>query len=311
MRVFVVGASGALGTRLLKQLIERGHEVIGTYRSPEHAERVTSLGATSVRLDILDAGAVLAAVRQAEPDAIVHQATALAQASFGRSLDRTFAPTNQLRTAGTDALVAAAQAVRVPRLVAQSFAPYRYQRAGGPVKTEQDPLDPHLPASARETFTAMNHLDETVTRASGIVLRYGLFYGASDPASERGVLQPIRKRRYPVIGDGGGIMSFIHLDDAAAATVLAVEHGGSGLFNIVDDDPAPMREWVPYLAQVLGAKPPWRIPSWLASIVAGRESVDMLTHCRGASNALARRELGWTPRYPSWRQGFPAAYGRG
>jgi nucleoside-diphosphate-sugar epimerase len=277
--------------------------------TPAHADRVARLGATAVPLDLLDSRAVLDVVGQAKPDAVVHQATALAEATFGRSLDRTFAATNQLRTTGTDALVAAAQTVRVPRLVAQSYAPYRYERTGAPVKTEQDRLDTHPPASARQTFAAMDHLEETVTRAGGVVLRYGSFYGESDPATERGLLGPIRKRQYPIIDDGAGVMSFVHLDDAAAATALAVEHGGRGIFNIVDDEPAPMREWVPYLAQLLGAKPPRHVPMWVAATIAGRESAAMLATCRGAFNALARRELGWELRYPSWRQGFAAAYG--
>jgi len=311
MRVLVAGASGALGTRLVARLIERGHEVVGTYRSPGHGDRVGGLGAKAVQLDLLDARAVLDVVSQAQPEAIVHQATALAQASFGRNLDRTFAETNRLRTTGTDALVAAAQTVRVPRLVAQSFAPYRYERAGTPVKTEHDALDTHPPASARQTFAAMDHLDETVTRAGGIALRYGGFYGDSDPATERGLLGPIRKRRYPIIDDGAGMMCFVHLDDAATATALAVEHGGAGIFNIVDDEPAPMREWVPFVAQLLGVKPPRHVPMWVAATIAGREPAAMLGSCRGASNALARRELGWELRYPSWRQGFAAAYGTG
>lgn len=309
MRVLVAGASGALGTRLVARLIERGHEVVGTYRTPAHADRVARLGATAVPLDLLDSRAVLDVVRQAQPDAIVHQATSLADAVFGRNLDRTFAATNQLRTTGTDALVAAAQSVRVPRLVAQSYAPYRYERAGTPVKTEQDRLDTHPPASARQTFAAMDHLDETVTRSGGIALRYGGFYGASDPATERGLFGPIRKRLYPIIDDGAGMMCFVHLDDAAVATALAVEHGGTGIFNIVDDEPAPMREWVPYVAQLLGVKPPRRVPTWIAATMAGREMAAMLTTCRGADNALARRELGWELRYPSWRQGFAAAHG--
>jgi nucleoside-diphosphate-sugar epimerase len=310
MRVLVAGASGALGTRLCAQLVERGHEVIGSYHAAGHDERVAAIGAKPVRLDLLDAGAVLATVRQVEPEVIVHQATALAEASFGRSLDRTFAMTNRLRTAGTDALVAAGRAAGVRRLVAQSFAPYRYERRGAAVKTEQDGLDPDPPASARETFAAMTHLDDVVTAAGGIPLRYGAFYGETDPATERGMLGPIRKRRYPLIGAGNGVMSFVHLDDAASATVLAVEGDHTGIVNIVDDEPAPMREWVPFLARVLGAKPPLRIPGWVAGLVAGRGSVAMLSTCRGASNALARRELGWRPTFSSWREGFPAAYGR-
>ena len=222
MRVFVVGATGAIGARLVPQLIEHGHEVIGTHRSPGNADRVRALGAEPVALDLLDAGAVRRAVLDAKPDAIVHQATALAGVRFGRSLDRSFGPTNRLRTEGTDALLAAAREAGVGRFVAQSFASYRYAREGGPVKTENDRLDPDPPAMARQTNAAMRHLDEAVTSAGGIALRYGGFYGAAND----GLVQPVRKRQFPVIGAGGGISSFIHLDDAAAATVLALGHGG-------------------------------------------------------------------------------------
>ncbi len=307
MRVFVVGATGAIGARLVPQLIEHGHEVIGTHRSPGNADRVRALGAEPVALDLLDAGAVRRAVLDAKPDAIVHQATALAGVRFGRSLDRSFGPTNRLRTEGTDALLAAAREAGVRRFVAQSFASFRYAREGGMVKTEDDPLDPDpcFGFMARQTTAAMSHLDEAVTSAGGIALRYGGFYGAAND----GLVPPVRKRQFPVIGAGGGISSFIHLDDAAAATVLALDHGGAGLYNITDDEPAPMSEWLPALAAALGAKPPRHVPLWLAGLIAGKGAVMMADGSRGASNAKAKRELGWTLRYPSWRQGFPAAYG--
>jgi nucleoside-diphosphate-sugar epimerase len=305
MRIFVAGASGAIGTRLVPQLIDQGHEVVGTFRSPGHAERIRALGAEPVELDLLDARAVRRAVLEAKPEAIVHQATALTNARFGRSLDRSFAATNRLRTEGTDALLAAAREAGVGRFVAQSFASYRYAREGGPVKTEDDPLDPDPPAMARETNIAMSHLDEAVTNAGGIALRYGGFYGADND----GLVKPVRKRQFPIIGAGDGISSFIHLDDAAAATVLALQHDGAGIYNIVDDEPAPMREWLPALANALGAKPPRRVPVWLARLIAGKGMVMMAVGSRGASNAKAKRELGWTPRYSSWREGFPAAYG--
>jgi 2-alkyl-3-oxoalkanoate reductase len=305
MRVFVAGATGAIGTRLVPQLIEHGHEVIGTYRSPGNAERVRELGAEPVALDLLDPRAVRQAILDARPEAIIHQATALAGVRFGRSLDRGFGPTNRLRTQGTDALLAAAREAGVRRFVAQSFASYRYAREGGPVKTEDDPLDPDPPAMARETSAAMRHLDEAVTNAGGIALRYGGFYGAAND----GLVRPVRKRQFPVIGGGGGISSFIHLDDAAAATVLALDHDGAGLYNIVDDEPAPMSQWLPALAAALGAKPPRHVPLWLARLIAGKGMVMMASGSRGASNAKAKRELGWTLRYPSWRQGFAAAYG--
>jgi 2-alkyl-3-oxoalkanoate reductase len=304
MRVFVAGASGAIGTWLVPQLIEHGHEVIGTFRSPGNAERVRALGAEPLALDLLDVTAVREAVLKAQPEAIIHQATALANARFGRSLDRSFAATNRLRTEGTDALLAAAREAGVRRFVAQSFASYRYAREGGPVKTEEDRLDPDPPAMALKTNAAMRHLDEAVTNAGGIALRYGGFYGASND----GLVGPVRKRQFPIIADGGGISSFIHLHDAAAATVLALGHDGAGLYNIVDDEPAPMSEWLPALAAALGAKPPRHVPLWLARLVAGKGMVMMAVGSRGASNAKAKQELGWTLRYPSWRQGFPAAY---
>jgi 2-alkyl-3-oxoalkanoate reductase len=304
MRVLVAGASGAIGTRLVPQLIDAGHQVIGTHRSSGKAERVRALGAEPVALDLLDPRAVREAVREAKPDAIVHEATALADARFSHKLDRTFAQTNRLRTQGTDTLLAAAWEAGVRRIVVQSFASYRYAREGGPVKTEDDPLDPAPVPSMREAFAAMRHLDETVLGAGGIALRYGAFYGAAND----GLIEPVRKRQLPIIGDGGGVSSFIHLDDAAAATVLAVAQDGAGIYNIVDDEPAPVREWLPVLAQTLGAKPPRHFPRWLARLFGGDAAVMMGTSARGASNAKAKRELGWELRYPSWRQGFLAAY---
>lgn len=304
MRVFVAGASGAIGSRLVPQLVDRGHEVIGTYRSPASSERVRALGAQPVALDLLDAGAVRRAVLEAAPDAIVHEATALTNAGFARNLDRTFAVTNRLRTEGTDALLAAAREAGVSRFVAQSFAALRYAREGGPVKTEDDPLDSNPPAGARESYHAMRHVDEAVTGAGGIALRYGGFYGASSD----GLVEPVRKRQFPIVGSGAGVSSFVHVEDAAAATALALEHDGPAIYNIVDDEPAPLREWLPALANALGAPPPRRVPVWLARLIAGEGAVVMGTEARGASNAKARRELGWTLRYPTWRDGFVAAY---
>jgi nucleoside-diphosphate-sugar epimerase len=306
MRVFVAGASGAIGTRLVPQLIARGHEVIGTARSPRGIERAAALGAKPIVLDLLDGRAVRKAVLGAEPDAIVHQATALANVRFSRNLDRGFAQTNRLRREGTDALLAAAREAGVPRFVAQSFASMRYAREGGPVKTEDDPLDPTPVAGMRETDAAMRYLDQAVTDAGGIALRYGGFYGAPND----GLLEPVRKRQFPIVGNGDGVSSFIHLDDAAAATVLALEHDGPAIYNIVDDEPAPVHEWLPVLADALGAKPPRRFPVWLARLFAGEAGVMLGTDARGASNAKAKLELGWRLRYPSWRQGFAAVYAK-
>jgi nucleoside-diphosphate-sugar epimerase len=304
MRVFVADASGAIGTRLVPQLINAGHEVIGTHNSPASGERLRKQGAKPVPLDLLDARAVRKAVLESEPEAVVHEATALANARPGRNFDRVFAQTNRLRTEGTDNLLAAMREAGVSRIVAQSNATYRYAREGGPVKSEDDPLDPKPVGGAEESKAAMNHVDDVVVAAGGIALRYGLFYGAAND----GLVEPVRKRQFPIIGDGAGITSFIHLEDAAAATVLALEQDGPAIYNIVDDEPAPVREWLPVLADALGAKPPRHVPVWLARLLAGGAAVVMGTEARGATNAKAQRELGWTLRYPSWRQGFVAAY---
>jgi 2-alkyl-3-oxoalkanoate reductase len=306
MRVFVAGASGAIGIRLIPQLIDAGHEVIGTHHSPSNAERVRALGAKPVAVDLLDPRAVRKAVLEAEPDAIVHQATALADIRFARNFDRTFAQTNRLRTEGTDNLLAAAREAGVRRFVAQSFASLRNAREGGMVKSEDDPLDPTPVPSTRQSNAAMRHLERAVTEAGGIALRYGGFYGAANDA----LIEPVRKRQFPIVGDGGGYTSWIHLDDAAAATVLALEHDGPAIYNVVDDEPAPVREWLPVLADALGAKPPRHVPVWLARLIAGQAAVMMGTDGRAASNAKAKRELGFTLRYPSWRQGFPAVYAK-
>jgi 2-alkyl-3-oxoalkanoate reductase len=304
MRVFVAGATGAVGSRLVPQLLERGHDVIGSSRSAAKAESLRKLGAEPVVVDLLDRRAVEAAIAEIRPEAIVHEATALTGASDMKHFDRTFAQTNRLRTEGTDALLAAARAAGVRRFVAQSFAGWPYAREGEPVKTEDDPLDPDPVPGMRETLAAIRHVERVVPAAGGLVLRYGGLYGAPDDAQ----LELVRKRRFPIVGDGGGVWSFVHLDDAAAATVLALDRGEPGIYNIVDDDPAPVREWLPALASAIGAKPPRRVPRWLARLLAGDVGVAIMTEVRGASNAKAKRALGWTPRYPSWREGFRIAY---
>jgi nucleoside-diphosphate-sugar epimerase len=304
MRVFVAGASGALGSRLVPQLIDAGHQVIGSHNSPASGQLLQVLGAEPVRVELLDARAVRTAVLDSKPDAIVHQATALANIKFSRSLDKSFGTTNRLRTEGTDALLAAAREAGVRRFVAQSYAPYRYLRQGGPIKTEADPLDPTPPPHAEKTFAAMTYLEEATLAFGGIALRYGAFYGAAND----GLIEPVRKRQFPIVGDGGGIFPWLHLDDGAAATVLALEHSGPAIYNIVDDEPAPVRDWLPVLANALGAKPPRHVPTWLARLIAGPAAVELGTNARGASNAKAKRELGWALRYPSWRLGFPVTY---
>jgi 2-alkyl-3-oxoalkanoate reductase len=304
MRVFVTGATGAVGTRLVPQLVERGHEVIGTSRSPERAERLRARGAEPLVLDVLDAAAVRSAVAAARPDAIVHQATALAGMTDVKHFDRSFEQTNLLRTQGTDALLAAARQSGVSRFVAQSFAGWPYAREGGAVKTEEDPLDPAPVPAMRETHAAIRHLEQAVVDAGGIALRYGGLYGSPDDSQ----VELVRNRRFPIVGDGGGIWSFVHLEDAAAAAVIALEQGAPGIYNVVDDEPAPVREWLPALAKAIGAKPPRRVPRFLARLLAGESGVVLMTETRGASNAKAKRELGWALRYPTWREGFVASY---
>jgi 2-alkyl-3-oxoalkanoate reductase len=306
MRVFVVGASGAIGRRLVPKLIERGHEVVGSASSPGKAERLRDLGAEPVVLDVLDAEAVREAVTTAQPDAIVHEATSLTGLNDFKHVDRSFAQTNRLRTEGTDNLLAAAREAGVDKFVAQSNANHRYAREGGPVKSEDAPLDQEPVSAARESMEALVHLDKVVTDAGGIALRYGIFYGDPDDA----LVETVRERKFPIVGDGAGVWSFIHLDDAASATVLALEHDGPAVYNIVDDEPAPTREWLPEVARIVGAKPPQRFPRLLARLFAGEAPVVMATESRGASNAKAKRELGWKLRYPSWRQGFADRYAR-
>jgi nucleoside-diphosphate-sugar epimerase len=302
MKVLVIGATGAVGTPLVSQLVERGHEVVGTSRTRERAERVRELGARPAVLDVLDRDAVRKLVLDTKPDAIVHQATALAGGIDFRHFGDSFAQTNRLRTEGTDNLLAAAWEAGVGRFVAQSYAGWPLARVGGPVKTEEDPLDDDPPDEVRSTVAAIRYLERAVVDAGGIALRYGAFYGAPvDPA-----LDAIRERKVPIVGDGGGIFSFVHVVDAASATVLALERGEPGIYNVTDDEPAPAREVLPALAEAVGAKAPRKVPVWLARLFAGELGVIMGTQLRGASNAKAKRELGWKLRYPSWRQGFAA-----
>ena len=302
VRIFIAGASGTLGRRLVPQLIARGHHVTGTTRS--RADELRALGAEPVIVEPLDAEAVREAVVRAEPDVVVHQLTALAGLGMTRNFDKSFAVTNRLRTEGTDYLIAAARAAGARRLVWQSYAGWPYGSGGSTIKTEDDPLDPSPPAHFRKSAVAMAYLEQAVTDFGGIALRYGAFYGAAND----GTIEPVRKRQFPIVGDGDGVWSWIHLDDAASATVLALSHDGPAIFNVVDDDPAPVREWLPVLADALGAKPPRHVPTWLARLLAGEVVTMMSTQARGASNVKAKRELGWTPRFVTWRTGFPAVY---
>jgi 2-alkyl-3-oxoalkanoate reductase len=320
MKVFVAGASGALGAQLVPELVAAGHQVVAMTKTASKQDALRALGAQPVVADALDPDAVAGVVGEAEPEVIVHQLTALSGPMKARDMrhpDRSVAAimTNRLRTEATDHLLAAGRAVGARRFVAQSFGAWRFARTGGPVLTEADPLDPDPPAGMQPVVAALLHLEQAVTTiewGEGLALRYGGFYGpgtglSADP--DEMVPALIRKRRFPLIGDGGGVWSFIHIEDAAAATAVAVEHGPAGVYNIVDDEPALVREWLPVLASALGAKPPRRIPRWLGRLAAGEAAAISMTDVRGASNAKAKRELGLQLRYPSWRLGFTKGLG--
>jgi nucleoside-diphosphate-sugar epimerase len=320
MKVFVAGATGVLGRELVPRLVARGHEVVGMTRSASKQDLVGSLGARPVVVDALDRDAVAQAVASAEPEVIVHELTALSgkmRIRDARHPDRSAVArmTNRLRTEATDHLLAAGRAVGARRFVAQSFGAFRWARTGGPVLSEADPLDPDPPASLRPVVEGLLYLEEAVTTiewGEGLVLRYGAFYGRGTSVSlapDAVMAAPIRKRQFPIIGDGGGVWSHIHIEDAAAATAVAVDHGPPGIYYIVDDEPAPVREWLPALASALDAKPPRRIPRWLGRLAAGEAATIMMTEARGASNKKAKRELGWQLRYPTWRLGFAQGLG--
>jgi 2-alkyl-3-oxoalkanoate reductase len=315
MRVFVAGATGALGSQLLPQLAAAGHDVIGMTRSPAKAELVEALGARPVVADALDPDAVASAVAETGPEAIVHQLTALGGDMDMRNPDRFFATTNRLRTVGTDHLLAAGRAAGIRRFVAQSFTSWPYARTGGPIKTEDDPLDPDPPARLRATLDAIRYVETAVTGidwAEGLVLRYGSFYGPGTSVSadpDAAMTRTIVRRQFPIVGSGGGIWSHLHIEDAASATVAAIDHGDPGIYNVCDDEPAPVRDWLPFLAEQVGAKPPRRVPRFVGRLLAGEAAVTLLTEIRGASNAKARRDLGWQPRWTTWRTGFAKGLG--
>jgi 2-alkyl-3-oxoalkanoate reductase len=306
MRVFVTGATGALGRHLVPGLVAAGHEVTATTRAPGRAGQLRAAGAEPVVLDGLDREAVIAAVQAAAPDVLVHEMTALSGLRSFRNPDKTFAATNELRTRGTDNLLAAAAAAGTRRVIAQGYAgPGPDKPSGGGLKTEEDLLDWRPVRGAVQMPAAITYVDTTVPSGApeGVVLRYGGLYG---PGASDSLVEMVRKRQVPVIGGGAGVFSFIEVTDAAAATLAAVDRGAPGLYNVVDDDPAPVAQWLPYLAQVAGAKPPLRLPGWLGRLLAGEFVVAQMTGSRGSSNGKARKELGWEPRYPSWRDGFRA-----
>jgi 2-alkyl-3-oxoalkanoate reductase len=310
MRVFVAGATGAIGRQLVPMLLADGHQVTGMTRSPERATALAAGGVEPIIADALDAQAVLSAVDEARPDAVIHQLTAIPERLDPRKIIRDFELTDRLRTEGTRHLVAAAQAAGVKRVLAQSVAFAYAPGPPGTVHDEADPLNMDPPAQFRRSAGALAELERTVLEAGGQVLRYGYFYGPGSAISRAGSLgREVSRRRLPIVGGGGGVWSFIHLEDAARATVAALESERPGAYNVVDDEPAPVSEWVPALADALGARPPRRVPAWIARPLAGSYGVMTMTRAQGASNALARRELGWTPRYPSWREGFRTGLG--
>ena len=306
MRVFVAGGTGVIGRRLVPQLVARGHQVTATTRSADKLGLLEQLGAEGVVMDGLDASAVGEAVASARPDAIAHQMTAIGAEIDLVHMDKWFATTNRLRTEGTDHLLAAAEASGVSNVVAQSYAGWNGLRAGGWVKTEKDPLDLWEGTVAHPVMAAIDHVEDVVATAGGAALRFGWLYG---PGATDGLVEPVRQQQFPIVGGGGGHTSWVHVDDAASATVLAVEQQAKGVFNIVDDEPAPVSEWLPYLAGCAGAEPPMQVPAAEALPMAGEVAVTMMTEGRGFSNAKAKRELGWALRYPSWRQGFKAELG--
>ncbi len=313
MRIFLAGATGAVGRRLVPLLVNAGHHVVGTTRDPGRVNALEAAGAEGVVLDGLDREAVLSAVVDSRPDVVIHQLTALSGPASLRRFDQYFAQTNRLRILGTDNLIAAAQAAGASRFVAQSYTGWPNERSGSLVKTEEDPLDPHPTSASRQSLAAIEYLESAVTGApsvEGVVVRYGSLYGPGTALGAGGeLLEMVRRRRLPIVGGGTGIWSHVHIDDAATATLCAVGRGNRGVFNIVDDEPAPVSDWLPELAAAIGAKPPWRVPAWVVGPVLGEQGISVMTRIRGSSNAKAKRELGWQLRYPSWRQGFRTGLG--
>jgi nucleoside-diphosphate-sugar epimerase len=305
MRVFLAGATGVIGRRLIPKLIEAGHEVTGMTRSPAKIEMLRDAGVEPVVADAFDAAAVRSAVAGAHPEAVIHELTSLPLRINPRTIAKDFVINDRLRGEGTRILVEAAQAAGATRVLAQSIAFAYAPGPPGTLHSEGDPLHVEASEPFRRSARALAELEQTVAQAGGITLRYGNFYGpGSSIAADGSMAEDIARRRLPLVGDGGGVWSFIHLDDAAEATVAALTNGSSGAYNIVDDDPAPVAQWLPALAEALGARRPRRVPAWLARPIAGDYGVAVMTSAQGASNALAKRELAWRPAHPSWREGF-------
>ena len=313
MKIFLAGSTGVIGRNLVSPLIQGGHQVVALIRNASKAREVEAMGATATVADALDSPALIAAVAKAQPEVIIHQLTALTGVGNFKKLDEELAPTNRLRTEGTDSLLEAARAAGTRRFIAQSFCGWTYAREGGTVKTEEDPLDPSPPEAFRNTLAAIRHLEQAVGNAGhveGIILRYGFFYGPGTSIARDGsIVGLIRDHKLPIVGDGGGIWSFLHIHDAVAATVASLMEGPPGLYNVVDDDPAPVSTWLPALAEAVGARAPGKVPLWLARFAIGDAGVSAMTQNRGASNAKAKRLLHWRPIYSSWRQGFAEGLG--
>lgn len=313
MRVFVAGSTGAIGKFLVPHLVENGYEVVALVRTAQKAKALEVLGATVTLADALNKEELTAAIRRAQPEVIIHQLTALAGVGNFKKLDEEFALTNRFRTEVTDTMLAAARMVGTRRFIAQSFCGWPFAREGGPVKTEEDPLDPNPPASFSKTLAAIRYLEDTVRRTvdlQALALRYGILYGPGTGIAKDGsIVELVRKRRMPIVGDGAGIWSFIHINDMARATVAALSRGDPGIYNVVDDEPVPVSTWLPALANAVGAKPPYKLPAWLGKLAIGDGGVSMMTKIRGGSNAKAKRELGWQPIYPTWRRGFVEGLG--
>ena len=313
MKVFVAGASGAVGKRLVPLLVAGGYEVTAMTRSKEKVDLLRSSGAEAVVADGLDRAAVMQAVARAEPEVVIHQMTALTGIKSFKRFDDEFELTNRLRTEGVDHLLEAARACRARRVIVQSFGNWNYERTGDRLKTEEDPLDPSPPANQRRSLDAIRYQERAVLEAEeleGIALRVSNFYGPGTGfALDGDLVRLVRKRRLPIVGAGSGVWSFIHVDDVATATMAAIGHGESGICNVADDDPSPVAVWLPELAKAVGVKPPWHVPVWLGRLAIGEVGVSMMTQIKGASNAKAKRELAWTPRYRSWRDGFRTGLG--
>jgi nucleoside-diphosphate-sugar epimerase len=308
--VFLAGASGVIGQRLVPLLVAEGHQVTGMTRSPGKLDALRALGAEPVLVDALDARSVTSAVGHARPDAVIHQLTALPQRIDPRKMERDFALNDRLRSEGTEILVQAAQAAGARRIVAQSIAFAYAPGPAGTVHREDDPLNLDARGPFRRSVLALRDLESSVTGAGGVVMRYGYFYGPGSAFSRGGSMaEDLARRRMPIVGRGTGVWSFIHVDDAARATVAALELGAPGSYNVVDDEPAPVAQWLPALAGALGAPRPMRVPAWIARMLAGAYGVEVMTGLQGASNERARRELAWAPEHPSWRQGFRDALG--